>query len=91
MESALTGSFVEVKFATPVESTHAVPSVVALLTKVTVPVGTAEPEPDTAATVATSSTGKPCVAVGADAVRARVLCCVGTVTVSVFALDVDAE
>ena len=48
------------------------PSVVAPLAKVTVPVGIAVPEPDAAFTVATSSMGAPCVALAAEAVRVTV-------------------
>jgi hypothetical protein len=86
-----TGSNVEVKLATPVGSTAAVPSVVEPFVNVTVPVGTAGPGADAAAAVATSSTGNPCVDVAADAASVRVLCKVGTVTVSADALDVEAR
>ena len=57
MESAPTGSLVEVKLATPVESSVALPNAVVPLLKVTVPVGRVEPEE--AVTAALSSTGWP--------------------------------
>jgi hypothetical protein len=71
---APTGSKVEVKIPTPVGSSDAVPSVVGPFAKLTVPVGTAGPGPDSAATVAISSTGNPCVGVAAGAVKVRVTC-----------------
>jgi hypothetical protein len=84
------GSNLDVRCATPVGSSEAVPSVVAPLVYVTVPVGTAPPEPEVAVAVAISSTGKPCVEEVAEVVRAKALGEVGTETVSVAAADVDA-
>jgi hypothetical protein len=80
---------VEVKFATPVGSSEAVPRFVEPTAKMTVPVGTVEPELDAATAVATSSTGKPCVEEAVDVVRASVLPSNGAATITFFALDVE--
>lgn len=89
IESEPTGSRAEVKPATPSGFSLALPSVVEPLAKVTVPVGKAVPEPDAAATVATSSMGAPFTALAAEAVRVTVLANFGVVTVTVTALEVE--
>ena len=90
MESLPMGSHVEVKLAMPVESNAAAPSEVEPLAKVTVPVGAVESAPDADVTVATNSTGRPCVALDGEADNITSLCKLAEVTFNVTELDVDA-
>jgi hypothetical protein len=76
---------VEVKFAVPVGSRAAVPSVVDPLVNVTVPVGTLEPAPAALTTDATNSTGKPCVDAAVELANESVVARAVTVT------DTEAE
>jgi hypothetical protein len=87
---APSGSSVDVKLATAVESGEAVPSVVAPLVNVTVPVGVELPKPEAAYRVATSSIGNPCVELDADAAKDNVVGTKAAVTVRVAEVDVDA-
>jgi hypothetical protein len=84
------GSFVEVKFANPVGSTAAVPSVLEPSTKLTAPVGIVGDEPvDTICAV--SLTGRPCNAVAAETVSIVVVNTRGCDTVTLTFVEVEGE
>ena len=88
MELEPTGSNVEVKFAVPVGSRAALPSVVDPLVNVTVPVGTPAPVPAAPTTDATNSTGKPWLDEAVELVRESVVA--RAVTVTETEAEVDA-
>lgn len=83
---APTGNLVDVKFAMPVGSTAAVPRVVDPLAKLTEPVTDAV-DGVVGTTCADNTTGRPCRLVAAEMVRAVVVVCAGSETVTLTLVE----